>query len=292
MLLLTFLAFSFAPSLFALSLPGSVSDDPKLVSSSSLPDAPDADRIAQASASKSVRSSLVRSLRLGTTPFSRVAVSVTGGLGGLGVDVATPLATKINLRASTSFLNYNPSITAESIPVNAAIKLRTLGAGVEVFPYHNTFHVTPGFTFYNGNHVNATAYIAGGSTFTANDVDYVSVASDPVRGNFDVSFGRKIAPSLTVGFGNMLRRDSHWSVPVDFGFEYIGQPKLTLHMTGSVCDPDGDCGPIANDPETLANLSAEQDKVNREIAPLRFYPILKIGLSYRFGHNVKREYWY
>jgi hypothetical protein len=285
------------PSAYASSEGIALNSDPAdkltaISSSSALPDAPDAP-LMEAAASSKIRNSLRTTLRLNTRPFSSFAVAFTTGLGGLGVDVATPLATKINLRASASFLNYSPTVTASGIPVDAAIELRSVGAGVELFPYHNSFHITPGVTLFNGSHVAAVANITGGSTFTIDDTDYVSSPADPVHGTFDLSMGRKVAPSLTVGFGNMLRRDSHWSVPVEVGFQYIGQPKLTLAMTGSVCDSGGNgCDTIANDPDAMQNLASEQTKINNEISPLRFYPILKVGLSYRFGRNVKREYWY
>jgi len=261
-------------------------------SSRTLPDAPDA-VLSEDATRRWIHNSLKTTLRLETRPFSSFAVAFTTGLGGLGVDFATPLASKINLRASASFLNYNPTVTASGIPVSAAITLRSVGVGAELFPYRNSFHITPGVTLFNGNHVAALANITGGSTFTIDDTDYVSSPADPVHGTFDLSMGRKVAPSLTVGWGNMLRRDSHWSIPVDVGFQYVGPLKLTLAMTGSVCDSGGNgCGTIANDPDAMQNLADEQTKINNEIAPLRFYPILKVGLSYRFGRNVKREYWH
>jgi hypothetical protein len=296
--LVCFAVFS-APFVYAsplYSLPERVDTNPAnetvtTSSNSSLPDAPDAAAIA--AASSSIRNGKLTHLRLETRPFSAIAVGVTTGLGGIGFDVATPLATKINLRLSGSFLNYNPAVTADNVAVNAAITLRSVGAGVELFPYRSSFHITPGLTLYNGNHAAAVTNIAPGSDFTVNDTDYLSDAADPVHGYFDVNLGRKLAPSLTVGFGNMLRTDSHWSVPVDVGFQYVGQPKLTLKMTGSTCDPGGaNCDTIANDPEAIADLAAEQAKINKEISPLRFYPIIKVGLSYRFGRNHKREYWY
>jgi hypothetical protein len=119
--------------------------------------------------------------------------------------------------------------------------------------------------------------------FTINDSDYMSAPSDPVHGTFNVNLGHRFAPSLTMGFGNMLRRDSHWSVPVDFGVEYIGQPRFTLNMQGSVCDSDDDCTPVQQDAGTMANLAQQQKDIDSDIAPLRFFPILKVGLSYRFG---------
>ena len=288
--------FGLASSLaFPLPESAAAENDPKAACSSSLPDAPDAALLEQTTAraaKSSIRRGSVPSLRLQTRPFSAVAVGLTAGIDGLGVDVATPLATKINLRASASFLNYSPKVTSNGIPIDAAISFRSIGAGVDFFPYHNGFHITPGATLYNGNHAGAVANIAGGTSFTINDADYVSSLADPVHGVFGVSFGRKLAPSLTMGFGNMLRRDSHWSMPVEFGFQYIGQPKFTLNLTGSVCDSDGDCSTVQSDAATITNLQQEQIKINNEISPLRFYPILKIGLGYRFGRNVKRDDWY
>ena len=235
-LLLVCLAALSTPSVYAASEPTALRADPAeksaaISSSSTLPDAPDAALIEDAGRNM-IRNNLRTNLRLQTRPFSSIAVAFTSGLGGFGVDVATPLATKINLRASASFLSYNPTVTADGIPMNAAIKMRSFGAGVELFPYHNSFHVTPGFTIYNGNHAGAVTNITPGSTFSVDDTRYVSDVADPVHGTFDLSLGRMVAPSLTVGFGNMLRRDSHWSVPVDVGFQYVGQPKVVAADDG------------------------------------------------------------
>jgi hypothetical protein len=230
-------------------------------------------------------------LRLKTDPFSAIAIGFTTGVAGFGVDVATPLATKLNLRGSFSFLNYNPRVTEQGFPIDGTIKLRTINAGVEIFPYRGSFHITPGVTMYNGNQAHATTRIPGGQTFTINDTDYVSDPADPVHGTFNVNLGHKLAPSLTMGFGNMLRRDSHWSVPVDIGFEYIGRPRFALNMQGSVCDPTDGCTPVQQDPSTVANLQQQQLDINNDIAPLRFYPIVKVGLSYRFGRIHEMSNW-
>jgi hypothetical protein len=265
---------------------------PESSSRNALPDAPDA--VLSAAYFDHVRRPLGAdtALRLKTRPFSALAIGMTGGVAGLGFQIATPLATKINLRGGFSFLNYNPNVTEEGIPIAGQIRFRTAYAGVDVYPYRSTFHITPGVTMYNGNRATAVTNIAPGQSFTINDVDYTSDLTDPVHGTFDVSLGRKFAPSITVGFGNMLRRESHWSVPVDFGFQYVGQPNFVLNMQGTVCDVSDGCTPIKDDPDTQANLAQEQATVNREIAPLRFYPIVTFGLSYRFGRIHEMSVWH
>ena len=288
--------FSFASPNFPVvsfaASPGDGPGVPVVSSSSSLPDAPDAAASYLEQAGKSQMSyGPETGLRLQTAPFSMFAMGITLGADGLGFQVATPLATKMNLRAGFSFFNYDPRVTEDGIPIDGAIKFRSVSAGVDVYPYRGSFHVTPGVTMYNGNHAQATTNIAGGASFTINDTNYVSSPVDPVHGLFVVDFGHRFAPSLTAGFGNMLRRDSHWSIPTEFGVQYIGQPKFTLHMQGTVCDTADGCTPIQSDPGTVANLQQEQATVNREIQFLRFYPIATVGVSYRFGRNRKMDLW-
>lgn len=281
-------SFPVDPSFLSLPKSGLVASSfSSSAGSSSLPDAPQpvaGERGAAAGAGAAA------GLHLAVKPFSDLAIGFKAGSTGAGVEFATPLASKITLRAGASFFSYNPTLVEDGMPIDGEIKLRTISAGIDLYPYKNSFHITPGVTMYNGNHATGTTFIAAGSSFTLNDTTYTSSPDDPVQGTFDVVFGRKFAPSLTLGFGNMLRRDGHWSVPVDFGFEYLGQPKFTLNMTGSACNADG-CGPIQGDPTTVANLQAAQTNVNNSLSALRFYPIASVGVAYRFGKVHKASAW-
>ena len=131
------------PVLAASTPPADLGDDTRYSSSAALPDAPAAGLSTAAAKTKaaSLRGGSTR-FRLGTAPFSSVAIGLTSGTGGLGFDLATPLATKINLRLSASFFDYHPSVIADNIPIDAAIKFRSFGAGIDLYPYHNTFHIT------------------------------------------------------------------------------------------------------------------------------------------------------
>jgi hypothetical protein len=215
-------------------------------------------------------------------PFAAVGVAVKIGVEGIGFDVATPLARKFNLRGGASFFSYQGSLTEDGIQINPDVRFRKAAASLDYYPFGNGFRVSPGFVFYNGNHATATAMVPGGQTFDLNDTTYTSSAVDPVRGSAVVDFGKKQAPSFTVGWGNIVpRRGGHWSVPFEVGFEYIGKPTLTYNLIGTACSSDG-CGTFTNDAEIQADLKAEQDELNRDIAPLRFYPIVSIGLGYKF----------
>jgi hypothetical protein len=257
-----------------------------------LPDAPDAAAIEEAKMGGSTRGfGRNTKLRLETPPFSQWAVGITTGVGGLGVQVATQLATKINLRMGGSFLNYNPVVVEQGIPIDGQVRLRTVSAAVDVFPYRGTFHISPGVTMYNGNRMTATTNIAPGSNFTIEDTVYTSDLTDPVHGFFDVSLGKKFAPSVTMGFGNMLKRSANWTMQTDFGVQFVGRPSFVLNMTGTACDVADGCTRIQDDPTTMQNLAQQQADINQDIQPLRFYPILTVGVGYRFGHKTAITYW-
>ena len=229
-------------------------------------------------------------IRIGVAPFSTAAIQIKIGSAGPGLDVAVPVAGRMNLRAGGSFFSYNPNLVEDGINVIGNIQLRSASANVDFFPFGNAFRISPGVVFYNGNQISAVASVPAGQSFTLNDVTYYSSATAPVTGTFGLSFGKKVAPSLTMGFGNMIpRKGGHWSVPFEIGAEYIGTaPQISLALAGTACQGSAttNCSPIASNPTTQQNLVAEQASLNSNIpSQLRFYPIVSIGLSYKFGHG-------
>lgn len=291
------LTLALAPFGFAATTTASYEANPDAVSSSSvaLPDAPDAAAIDEARLSRQPMGfGRSTQLRLRTQPFSFVAIGTTFGSGGVGFQMATPLMTKMNLRIGGSMFNYSPTIIEQGIPIDGAVRLRSANVGFDIYPYRNSFHITPGVTLYNGNRMTAKTSIVPGSSFTINDNQYISDATDPVKGSFDVSLGGKIAPSLTLGWGNMLKRSKNWNLQTEFGIQYIGRPSFTLVMTGTVCEPNNPsngCTSIQSDPSSISDLQQEQTSINNAIQPLRFYPIITTIIGYRFGHKTATTFW-
>ncbi len=263
-------------------------DEPVRTAAATLPDAPDA-----APNPAPGQGFGGAPLRVGVEPFSAIAIQIKAGLGGFGIDIATPVTSRLNLRGGATFLTYNPNLTIDGETINGDIKLRSVSENFDFFPFGNRFRISPGIVFYNGNHISALASVPGGQTFTLNDVDYISSPSDPIHGTFNLSFGNQLAPSLTMGFGNMIPRNGgHWSVPFEIGAEYLGKkPVIALSLGGTACQMStapANCNPVASDPTTQQNVLAEQAGLNGDIpSALRFFPIVSIGVSYRF--NLMRE---
>ncbi len=216
-------------------------------------------------------------------PFSALAIAVKLGVAGIGLDVATPLAQRFNLRVGGSFFQYTDNQSVDGTIINGDLKFRSVNASLDWYPFNNRFRISPGVTVYNGNNLNAAAMVPGGQTFQLNDDTYTSSPTDPIHGSASLAFGKRTAPSLTIGAGNMIPRhgDGHFSVPFEIGVQYIGDPLLNLALAGSACS-QGVCQSTQGNPDFQSNLRAENDELNNDIRPLRFYPILSIGLGYRF----------
>jgi hypothetical protein len=220
--------------------------------------------------------------------FSTVGIAVKVGVGGIGFDVATPLAPKLNLRACASFFTYSLSnLSEDGFNIDGTIYLKSVNTSIDWFPFHGrSFHISPGVTLLNGDNFDGTATVLPGDTITLNDVDYTSSPTDPIIARFNTQnnrFGSRVAPSITVGFGNLVPRDrnKHWSVPFEIGFQYISALKVLLNLSGTACSTDG-CGNVQTDPTTQANIQAQQNIINNDIHNLRFFPILSVGVGYRF----------
>ena len=63
--------------------------------------------------------------------------------------------------------------------------------------------ISPGVNIYNNNRMRAIATVPGGQTFDLGYGTFTSDPNDPVTGNFNMDFGRRIAPRLTLGIGNL-----------------------------------------------------------------------------------------
>lgn len=217
--------------------------------------------------------------------FPGIGVGVKVGLLGPGFEVAVPVAGRFNVRGGGNFFSYTDSLTTDGINYNATLRFRSAEASLDWFPFGGGFHISPGALIYNGNQVTGGANVPAGKTFTLNDQDYTSSATDPVTGTGSLTFA-KAAPKITVGWGNLVPRgERHFSFPFEAGFAYVGYPKFQLNLQGTACyNYQGTpyCDNVATDSNIQSNLATEIQKINNDAAPARFYPILTQGFAVRF----------
>ena len=164
------------------------------------------------------------------------------------------------------------------------MNFRTFEAHLDFFPWAKSFHLSPGVLIYAADPITATASVPPNQSFSLGGFRYYSDPTNPITGKGKVTFYRA-APMLTVGWGNLVSRKEgkHFSVPFEIGVAFQGSPKASLALDGNVCDQPGvNCRPAATDPTVQANVVSEQNKINDSMTLFKAYPIISVGIGYKF----------
>lgn len=213
---------------------------------------------------------------------SRIGIGVKFSDLGVGVEAATPILYKLNVRGGFNFFRYSRSITNDGIVYDGQLHLQSGEAHIDWFPFGG-FHVSPGLLLYNGNSISGNAAVPGGQQFTLGGTAYESDPAVPVTGTGNLSF-IKVAPTIMVGIGNLIPRNGRrFSFLFEVGAAYQGAARVALNLTGNVCDTTGTiCGPIATNTTAQANIQAQQQKIQNDVNPFRFFPIISGGFGFNF----------
>jgi hypothetical protein len=213
-------------------------------------------------------------------PFTTVGVGVKASLLGAGVEAATPLLPRFNLRGGVNLFNYDRTFNKDGVTYPGQLQFRSAEAHIDWFPFGGSLHLSPGLLIYNGNQVTANPSVPGGQLFTLNGTQYMSDPNDPIGGKGKIAF-HKAGPMLTAGFGSLVPRYHRFSIPFEIGAIYTGAPTLTLNLTGSACDSTTGliCANIATTPAIQSNVQAETEKINKDMSFFKFYPVISIGFG-------------
>jgi hypothetical protein len=213
----------------------------------------------------------------------RIGVGAKISLLGIGGEAAVSLTKRINVRGGFNFFNYSDTFNKDGVSYAAQLAFRSAEAHLDFFPFSGAFHVSPGLLLYNDNHIGATASVPAGQAFTLGGVSYTSSAANPVTGTAKLGFN-KVAPSILVGFGNLLPRNRRrFSLSTEIGVAYTGAPKASLALAGTACsNPVAICVNAGTDPTVQANVQSEVAKVNHDVSAIKIYPLASVGFAVNF----------
>ena len=212
-------------------------------------------------------------------PFRSYAVGFTGSTLGAGFQIATPLAGRINLRYGFNLVEFTDPFSIDGIDYHAGIHLKSSQTTLDWF--FGPFHVSPGI-LYLKNNMSAPASVGPGRTFVLGTQTFLNSVDDPVTGSSSVIYPRTISPMLLIGYGNVLpRTGQHLSFPVEVGFAYTGAPEINLNLNGTACVPKG-CVTFSQSTDAQGSLKQEIQILNDDLKHYSVFPIVSVGLAYRF----------
>lgn len=202
-----------------------------------------------------------------------VSIAVKGSTLGAGLEVAKLIGGHVALRAGVHGASFGRAFgvggSDDGIGAGAsdiALSLRNATAVVDLFPFNRgAFRVSGGVVL--GTNSLTFAEPSGEFSFDEDSDQSVTYTGELVE---TLTYAR-VRPYAGFGWGTPASRRRGIGFVADFGVAY-GKPEYALAVSG----------PQANDPQLQADLAAERARRQADVDGYAFYPVLGLGLSYRF----------
>lgn len=204
-----------------------------------------------------------------------LAVSAKVGSLGFGVELTKVIADNVTGRAGLNAFDYNKNISKSTVNYDMNLQLQTVTAIADWYPSSGIFRTSAGL-FYNNNKASLNAWPATGS-YVINNVTYAAADVGSMQGNMAFN---SLAPYFGIGWGNPVAKDKNknggWGFVADIGVMYQGTPRVTLAGTCSAALTIVQCAALKSD------ISGEQIKLQSALNNFTWYPVVSIGVSYRW----------
>lgn len=204
----------------------------------------------------------------GVCPAQGVGLAAKVGSTGVGADLTLGLARSLNVRLGAQAYTRSETRTEQEIEYDADLKLVSGEILLDVHPGGRGFRVSGG-VIVNGNEV--TAVSTEDAVYTINGVPYPVGLVGRLEGRVETN---SVAPYLGIGWGNAVAPGGPWRFALDVGAFYQGKPKVSLTAHPLI--------PILLPERFEEDLEAERQDIEDDLDSYRFYPVVSLGLSYRF----------
>lgn len=190
----------------------------------------------------------------------------TVGTEGLGVGFGYGVTEHLGARVDVNGFGISHSFTAGDIRYDGKLRMVHGGLYADFFPAPSVlpFRLTAGVLVgqdkidVTGSAMNNT-YTINGTTYSANGQTITGRVKMPT-----------VRPYIGIGFGHTPKAAPGWSMSFDAGVAY-GKPSVDLNVPASIVAEAGQ-----------ANVDAERQELQDKANKLKFYPIVKLGVTYRW----------
>ena len=192
-------------------------------------------------------------------------VGVKAGSLGAGAELSKAFSDKFSIGLGINSYKYKTAKTESNVDYDFKFELQSVSLLGNYHPFGGVFRFTGG-VLYNNNELKLDGKPSAGSTYNINGVTYSASQVGTLTGALTFN---KTAPYLGIGWGN--RPGGKLGLSADIGVLYQGSPSLSLNATGALSDP------------TLASdLEQERKSAESDLNNLKWYPVLSVGLYFRF----------
>jgi hypothetical protein len=197
-----------------------------------------------------------------------LSAGVVGGTNGLGLEAGYRFSRHFGVRANSGDYKYDHSEVSDDFDVDGNIKLKSIGALLDIYPFGGSFRLSVGMrsndTAFRADAVPTTATVeVGDDTYTQAEVGTLTGT---------VGF-KKSAPMVALGWGGKFKTGLHFGIEV--GVVVQGNPQINATSNGS----------LASDPLFRASLDDQLAEWQQDINDnkySKYWPVVQLHLMYRF----------
>jgi hypothetical protein len=218
-------------------------------------------------------------IAVAATAFQTARAADTGaglriGTLGAGVDFDIALIDRVNLRVGYSAYNIHRNVEQTDVTYDGKVKLSNPAVTLDWFPLEDSgFRASLGAVG-SGTRVDATGMPNSSAQYVINGVTYTAAQLTSLNGRF--RFGNTVSPYMGIGWGNPVKSSQKLTFLFDVGVVYGGTPDVTLNANCASTVPTTICSQLAQD------IEAERQKLVDQLTTIKWYPVISLGMGYRF----------
>lgn len=206
--------------------------------------------------------------------YQPLSLSVEGGTLGLGGSLSWRFSDHVGIRGGMNYFTYSRNgDDIEGVAYNSKLRLMSEPIGLDIYPWSDrSFRVTVG-ALINQNRIRGnvpdpgvpgtTIVTIGANTYDVNQLQGLNLGIEQ----------QSVSPYLSIGGNFYLDKAKHWSIGAELGVAYTGSPDSKI----SIGNPA-----IASNPGFIADRQSEESQINDKISDYKFYPIVKLSVSFSF----------
>lgn len=194
-----------------------------------------------------------------------VGVSLKASTLGVGLELSSGLSDNVNIRVGANYFKLSKTLEESGTDYDFDLKMKSFTALLDWHVFKGGFRLTAGAVLdknrLDGVAQQSASYDIGDNIYSAAAVGTLSAS---------VNF-RNLSPYLGIGWGNAVKGDSNWTFVADLGVIFTGTPRVDIRS--SIANPSA---------ALLADIAMEEQSVSDDIDFFKFYPVISIGMAYRF----------
>jgi len=207
---------------------------------------------------------------------AEVAIAGKAGSLGLGLELTVGLSPQWNARLGANGFNYTDDRRRVSqIEYDATAELRTATGFLDWHPGRRGFRLTGGLV-YNDTRVTAHSLPPASGFYEIGGVQVPATLIGTLDGKIDFD---PVVPYAGLGWGNAVSPGRKVGFFVDAGVMFQGKGKVTLTPRIPADSPLNN--PTARQALDIL-IQREESDIEDDVADYDLYPVVSIGLSYRF----------